>query len=356
MAQPPPYSGPTAKVQVRIPQEWRTQLEQEANKLGMDFNQYIRQNLNDLVLKGHVIIDKDSRMNIPVPWGPYGAPGVPQAPYQQYPAGYPATGYAPAPPMDALDHYVNQMSKMAIAQMFSDMIKGRTSPQEMMALAQQAKTGSRGDDGFNMKDMMQYQMMQAQLDREMARSQAQLEMARGKGDKSGEKSILDYITALTTVGANQTAQFMQQLMLMSQQNSQAQTNMFQTALTGKGQADAASIAERDRHDERIEKIRADLQGIQMKGIEYLRGIYAASGLSIKPKTRVTKIDALKEIIRAWGLNPEEILTRDALTRPNATVIGREKLEENQLHQLSIALKQQLLKEMRDEQNGNRTSQ
>src|SRR3990170_1562094 len=96
--------------------------------------------------------------------------------------------------------------------------------------------------------------------------------------------------------------------------------------------------------------------IRMKGIEFLRGIYVASGLSIKPKTRVSKIDALKEIIRAWGLNPEEILTRDALTRPNATVIGREQLEENQLHQLSIALKQQLLKEMRDEQNGNRTSQ
>lgn len=96
--------------------------------------------------------------------------------------------------------------------------------------------------------------------------------------------------------------------------------------------------------------------IEMKGIEYLRGIYAASGLSIKPKTRISKIDALKEIIRAWGLNPEEILTRDALTKPNATVIGREQVEENQLHQLSIALKQQLLKEMREEQNAGRTSQ
>jgi len=96
--------------------------------------------------------------------------------------------------------------------------------------------------------------------------------------------------------------------------------------------------------------------IQMKGIEYLRGIYSASGLSIKPKTRVSKIDALKEIIRAWGLNPEEILTRDALAKGNATVIGREQLEESQLHQLSIALKQQLLKEMREEQNAGRTTQ
>jgi len=35
--------------------------------------------------------------------------------------------------------------------------------------------------------------------------------------------------------------------------------------------------------------------IKMKGLEFLRGIYMASGLSIKPKTRINKIDALKEI-------------------------------------------------------------
>jgi hypothetical protein len=90
--------------------------------------------------------------------------------------------------------------------------------------------------------------------------------------------------------------------------------------------------------------------IQMKGIEYLRGIYSASALSIRPKTKVNKIDALKEIIRAWGLNPDEILTKDALTRPNATVISRDQLEERQLHQLSLALKQELLREIREEQH------
>lgn len=58
----------------------------------------------------------------------------------------------------------------------------------------------------------------------------------------------------------------------------------------------------------------------------------------------------------WGLNPEEILTKDALTKGNATVIGRQQLEEHQLHQLSIALKQQLPKEMREEQNAGRTKQ
>ncbi|MCW4003053.1 MAG: hypothetical protein NWE95_03970, partial [Candidatus Bathyarchaeota archaeon] len=53
--------------------------------------------------------------------------------------------------------------------------------------------------------------------------------------------------------------------------------------------------------------------IQSIGIDKLRNIYAASGLSIKQKTNISKIDALKEIIRAWGMNPEQLLTRNALT-------------------------------------------
>jgi hypothetical protein len=50
------------------------------------------------------------------------------------------------------------------------------------------------------------------------------------------------------------------------------------------------------------------------------------------------------------LKTREILTKDALTRPNATVINRDQLEERQLHQLSIALKQELLKEIREERH------
>ena len=90
--------------------------------------------------------------------------------------------------------------------------------------------------------------------------------------------------------------------------------------------------------------------IQMKGIEYLRGIYVAAGLSIKPRTKISKIDALKEIIHAWGLNPEEILTRQALAEPHRTIIDRSQIEQSQLHQLSIALKQQMLKEIRESQS------
>lgn len=76
------------------------------------------------------------------------------------------------------------------------------------------------------------------------------------------------------------------------------------------------------------------------------------GISIKPKTRVNKLDALKEIIRGWGLNPEEILTRDAMREPHRTVIDRSELENHQSNQLTSALKQQMLKEMRENQPEN----
>jgi hypothetical protein len=74
-----------------------------------------------------------------------------------------------------------------------------------------------------------------------------------------------------------------------------------------------------------------------------------SSLSIRPKTRVNKIDALKEIMRAWGLNPEEILTRDALTRPNITIIDQTQLQNHQLSQLTSVLREQMLKEIRETQ-------
>jgi hypothetical protein len=82
--------------------------------------------------------------------------------------------------------------------------------------------------------------------------------------------------------------------------------------------------------------------IEMKGIEFLRNIYAASGLSIRPKTQLGKIEALKEIVRAWGLNPEEVLTKETLSRPYAaTGYG----EEEQVKSLSQALKEMMRKEL-----------
>jgi site-specific recombinase XerD len=77
--------------------------------------------------------------------------------------------------------------------------------------------------------------------------------------------------------------------------------------------------------------------IQSLGIDMLRNIYRSAGLAIRPKTKVGKIDTLKEIIRAMGLNPENILAKDALIE-GATTYKNE--EAYQKHQLTV-LRQQL---------------
>jgi site-specific recombinase XerD len=73
------------------------------------------------------------------------------------------------------------------------------------------------------------------------------------------------------------------------------------------------------------------EDVQSLGIETLRNLYASAGLAIRPKTQVNRIEQLKEIIRAWGENPEEILTRDALLRGNIT----ETQDQTQNHQLTV---------------------
>jgi site-specific recombinase XerD len=76
--------------------------------------------------------------------------------------------------------------------------------------------------------------------------------------------------------------------------------------------------------------------IQSKGIEFLRNIYNAAGLAIKAKLKVSKIDALKEIIRAWGMNPEQLLTRNALAEGATT--KQEDVTDQQLAVLGQELK------------------
>lgn len=85
--------------------------------------------------------------------------------------------------------------------------------------------------------------------------------------------------------------------------------------------------------------------IQMNGVEFLRNIYATSGLSIRPKTQVSKIEALKQIIRAWGLDPEKILTREAFSSPHRTIAAPEEQENRQLQILCQALKDELRREL-----------
>ncbi|MCW3994960.1 MAG: hypothetical protein NWE98_02270, partial [Candidatus Bathyarchaeota archaeon] len=79
--------------------------------------------------------------------------------------------------------------------------------------------------------------------------------------------------------------------------------------------------------------------IQSIGIDKLRNVYAAAGLSIRPKTQVSKVEALKEIIRAWGMNPEQVLARDALAEGATTYKSQEDLEAHQLTVLANQIRQ-----------------
>jgi len=85
--------------------------------------------------------------------------------------------------------------------------------------------------------------------------------------------------------------------------------------------------------------------IRMKGVEFLRNIYAAAGLSIKPKTYISRIEMLKEIIRAWGMDPEKILVKEALREPHRTAIHPIPGEEEQAKILAKALKEMLRNEL-----------
>ena len=85
--------------------------------------------------------------------------------------------------------------------------------------------------------------------------------------------------------------------------------------------------------------------IRMKGVEFLRNVYAASGFSIRPRTRVGRLEMLKEIIRAWGMDPEKILVKEALSEPHRVIVDSRDGEESQIKALAGALKEILRKEI-----------
>lgn len=87
--------------------------------------------------------------------------------------------------------------------------------------------------------------------------------------------------------------------------------------------------------------------IRMKGIAFLRGVYAASSLSIKQNTKPDRIQMLKEIVRALGLNPEEISTKEALAKPHRTVVvgAQQDYEQGYVGLLMKALRQKLKDEI-----------
>jgi hypothetical protein len=85
--------------------------------------------------------------------------------------------------------------------------------------------------------------------------------------------------------------------------------------------------------------------IKMKGVEFLRNVYAASGLSIRPKVKMTQIEMLKEIIRALGGDPEKAMLEQAFSRPHRTIAGPAEVEDGNLKALQTLLKELMRKEL-----------
>ena len=84
---------------------------------------------------------------------------------------------------------------------------------------------------------------------------------------------------------------------------------------------------------------------KLRAIEFLRNVYAASGLSIRPKTHVTKTEALKEMVRAFGLDPEKVLVKEALAEPHRTVLDPLASGERELRTLTESLKRLVKEEL-----------
>jgi hypothetical protein len=88
--------------------------------------------------------------------------------------------------------------------------------------------------------------------------------------------------------------------------------------------------------------------IQSKGVEFLRNIYATSGLSIAPKSKGWELDALKAFARGLGLEPEKVLTKVAFAEPHRIYVTNQDREQGQTRTLSLAIKELIKKELSQE--------
>ncbi len=85
--------------------------------------------------------------------------------------------------------------------------------------------------------------------------------------------------------------------------------------------------------------------IRMKGIEFLRNVYASSGLSIRSKTKITRLQILEQMVSAWGMDPNKVVVKEAFAEPHRVFVSPYDREENQMKVLSNALKEMMRKEL-----------
>ncbi len=84
--------------------------------------------------------------------------------------------------------------------------------------------------------------------------------------------------------------------------------------------------------------------IQMKGVEFLRGIYSASGLGIHAKTQLSKIEMAKQVLAAVaGVRPEEILIREAQAYPHRSYASTDTQAQVLMNAIREAVKSDLVR-------------
>lgn len=85
--------------------------------------------------------------------------------------------------------------------------------------------------------------------------------------------------------------------------------------------------------------------IQMKGVEFLRSIYAAKDFSIRPKPKLSPLEQMKILCKGIGVDPEKALVREAFAEPHRVCVTPEDFENRQVQTLSSAIKENIKQEI-----------
>ena len=86
--------------------------------------------------------------------------------------------------------------------------------------------------------------------------------------------------------------------------------------------------------------------IHMKGVEFLRKLYANAGFSIRPQARNGKVDLLKQMARTVGASSSEIKEAlEALAEPHRIYTAPEDNDNYELPAVIKALKDSILVEL-----------
>jgi site-specific recombinase XerD len=81
--------------------------------------------------------------------------------------------------------------------------------------------------------------------------------------------------------------------------------------------------------------------IQSKGVEFLRGLYANSGLTIRPKASLTPKEQLRMMARGFGLSPEEAARLLTSSEPHRIYLSQEEREEHEIRVLCDAITERI---------------